>query len=241
MIVRAIALFLSLLAAAPAQAAVAYVTQVTATETGQDGSISLSIDVGSGANRLLACGAHFNAGDTNSITGITHNGVPLTQSLVGKITTSTYSIDVWYLVAPASGSQTVQATINTTGSNKTLGCIALTGVDQSSPLGTGASFSASTNPMTATITVPANGVGLAFATNGDEATCGSFTADGSSTERYDLCDTDANFAAMASTKETAETAAMTFSNVAEDFGAMIALPVNPAGAAATGLLSRRRY
>lgn len=213
--------------ASPSWAAVSYVTSATATETGQDTSISLTIDAGAGSNRLLVCAMHFTA-VANTITGITHNSVALTQSAVGKISLSDYSVDVWYLKAPASGSQTVTATVSGTGSNKILTCMAFAGVDQTTPFGTGASFAATTDPATATVTVPANGMGVAFNTNNDQANAGSYTVDANSTKRFELADTDGNIAAIGSTTATAGSNAQTVSNPLTEYSVLIALPINAA-------------
>lgn len=208
--------------------AVAFDTSASATESGQDTSISVSIST-SGANRLIDCAVHFTAA-ANTITGITHNGVALTQSAVGKITTNDYSVDVFRLVAPATGSQTVTATVSASGSNKILTCVAFTGADQTTPHGTGASYSGTGDPMTATITIPAGGMGVLFCTNNEEG--GTFTPGGSQTEPFaDLQDTDGNIRAMASYTSSTGSVAMTFSNGTGNYGACIALPINPAAAA----------
>lgn len=222
-------LLLCLLTADPAWGAVAYVTSVTATETGQDGAVSLSIDVGAGSNRFLICGVHF-ANGSNTISGVTHNGVALTQSTAGQLNIGIYFLDVWYLIAPASGSQTVTATMSGTGSNKILTCMAFTGVHQTTPLGSEDVFAATADPSTATITVPAGGMGVAFNTNNEDAGAGAFTVDGASTKRFDLADTDANIAAIGSTKSTAETAAMTVSNATGNYSVLMAFPILAAGA-----------
>lgn len=214
--------------AASAFGAVAYDTTVTQDARTDATHVGLSI-AASGSNRLLVCGVHMQSGYT--VTGVTHNSVSLTQSAIGKITASTYSVDVWYLVAPATGSQTVTATATGANDFLALGCITLTGVDQGSPLGTGASFSAATDPSTANITIPANGGGVCFNTNNDQANAGSYTADASSTKRYDFADNGGNAAMIASTRLTSGAATMTISNPATEYSAMICLPINTAAVA----------
>jgi hypothetical protein len=210
---------------------VALNTSASATETGADNAVSATI-AAAGSNRLLVCGVHI-SGTGITVSGVTHGGVALTRSTVGLIAGpgggSFTRLDVWYLIAPATGSQTVTATLSS-GANKALTCIAFTGANQVTPFGTGGSYSDTNNPSTVTITVPANGMGVAFNTNNDQATAGSFTVDASSTKRFDFADTDGNIAAIASTKTAAGAAAMTISNPLPDYSVMVALPINPAPA-----------
>lgn len=217
--------WLVLAIATPTWAQVAVGTAVSASETGADTAVSVTVNP-SGSNRLLACGVNWASG-TAVVSSVVCDGLNLTQSAIGQIAESTYKVDVWYRVAPNTGSQTCTATLSV-GANKVIGCIPFTGVNQSTPFGTGGSFSDITNPATVTITVPTNGMGVAFNTNEDNLT--NHTVDGSSTEQYDITDTDVNLAAIASTKTAAGSAAMTISNAVPTYSAMIALPLNPATA-----------
>jgi len=216
--------------------AVAYVTANTGIETGTDADVSLTIDVGAGADRLLLCAVAIN-GNTITVSGITHNSVGLTQSALGPVCSNYFCVDVWYLVNPSSGSQTVTATLSDVGVNKIISCMAFSGVNQSAPLDTGGSYASYDDPATATVTIPANGMGVAFGIANDQTTAGSFTVDANSTKRYDLADTDGNFAAVGSTTVTAGTNAQTISNPNIDYFAMIVFPINQAVAAST---SRRQ-
>lgn len=220
--------FLILLFHSSAWGAVGYDTTVTQDTRTDATHISLTINT-SGANRLIACGVHMASAYT--VTGVTHNSVALTQSAIGKITASTYSVDVWVLKAQDSGSQTVTATLSGGDDFIAMGCISFTGVDQTTPLGTGASFSATTDPSSATITIPTDGGGVCFDTNNDQTNAGSYTVDGSSTKRYDLANNGGDVAFIGSTRLTSGSATMTISNPATEYSAMICLPINAAAAA----------
>lgn len=225
---RLFALFVPLLFSASAFGAVGYDTTVTQDTRTDATHVSLTI-AASGSNRLLVCAVH--AYQAYTVTGITHNSVALTQSTIGKITTGSYFVDVWYLVAPDTGSQTVTATVSGADDTLAMGCLTFTGADQSTPFGTGASFSATTDPATADITIAANGAGVCFNSNADETNVGSYTVDGSSTKRYDFVDSGNSAAFIASTRLTSGAATMTISNPATDYSSMICLPIVAATAA----------
>jgi hypothetical protein len=211
----------------PCYAAVAYVTSATGTETGTDADISLTIDAGAAANRLLICAVAFTTVGI-TVTSVKHNSIDLTESPLGPVCDSDYCIDIWSMVNPASGSLSVDAVLSTTGANKILSCMAFSGVSQSGPIGTADLFSNYTDPATVSVTIPAGGMGAAFAIANDQTNAGSYTADANSTVRYDLADTDGTFAAIGSTSATAGTNDMTISNPNGDYMAMIALPINQA-------------
>ena len=226
-------LLVFLLLGSPAYGAVAYVATATSGDTGFTDTVSATINVGAGTNRLLVCGVHsYNT--TGIVTTVTSddsvNNLSLTQSAVGRIGNPA-KIDVWYRINPTAGSQTVTAILSDVG-NLALTCIAFSGADQITPFGTGGYYYDIAD-ASVTITVPTEGAGVAFGTNGDEAAVGTFTVDAASTKRADYVDFigNANLVALASTKTTAETAAMTISHsTCCDYFVVIALPINAAAA-----------
>lgn len=227
---KAIAIFLSLICVAPAWGAVAFDASSSATEAGQDNAVQVT-HTATGSNRLVVCAVHWQPA-TDTVSSVTYNGVGMTQSAVGVITTNSYRVDLYSLVAPATGAQTVLATMSGTNSNKAITCMSFTGAHQVTPLGTGASFSGTSDPMTASITVPANGMGVMFCTNNENG--GTFTPGGSQTEPFaDFSDTDGNFQAMASYTSTSGGVSMTFTNGTGNYGACIAYPISEAAAASS--------
>lgn len=88
----------------------------------------------SGSDRLLVVGT--NSGDLTAgdrvVNSITYNGVNLTK--IRSDDSGNSRAEIWYLVNPANGANTLQ--VNFAGSNIDIqaGAISLTGVDQSAPL-----------------------------------------------------------------------------------------------------------
>lgn len=107
----------------------------------------------SGSDRLLVVGTNsgdFSAGD-RVVNSITYNGVNLTK--IRSDDSGNSRSEIWYLVNPALGANTVQVNFAGGVSEMQAGAISLTGVDQSSPLdanngATGSSSSPSVNVTT---------------------------------------------------------------------------------------------
>lgn len=111
----------------------------------------------SGSNRLLVVSVSMgNSPDTSITTSVTYNGVSmtsLTAPVHGNSGTAGY-VQLFYLVAPATGTNTVAVTVSTSVDAITGGSVSFTGVNQSTPLngtttntgtGTSASVSVTTN------------------------------------------------------------------------------------------------
>lgn len=97
-----------------------------------------------GTNLVLVVGVSMNISgrNTTTVTGITYNGVALTQA--GTATSNNQVTEIWYLKAPATGNNNVVVTINVPGAgNPTIGMVAgattFTGADQTTPIRTFAS------------------------------------------------------------------------------------------------------
>lgn len=86
-----------------------YLGVVTAT------SQSASFTVGSGSNRYLLVGVTGTTAGADVITGVTYNGSSLTKVGSSVQPTGGRWISLWYLLAPASGSNTL--TVNASGSD----------------------------------------------------------------------------------------------------------------------------
>lgn len=95
-------------------------------------SFSFNIVVGGGGtNRLLCvCAGHFKAGGT-TVTGITAGGTPMT--LIRR-DGGDNKVELWYLVAPPTGTVSVAVTMGAATSSSVVGAISLTGVAQVSPV-----------------------------------------------------------------------------------------------------------
>lgn len=93
------------------------------------------------ANRLLLVGVSMNitAVATAKVTGVTYGGSPLTLVGSQNDTANTQRVEMWYLLAPASGTQSVVVSVNlpTAGTvGVVAGATTFTDVDQTVPLGT---------------------------------------------------------------------------------------------------------
>ena len=91
-----------------------------------------------GSNLLLAFGdSHYNKGSDRTATGVTYNSVALTlirsDARSGSAGPDTYywRTTIYYLVAPATGSNTVSVTLSGTTDNAVGGVVSYTGVAQS--------------------------------------------------------------------------------------------------------------
>ena len=110
-------------------------------------TLTFSHTVGAGGtNRLLTVGVSF---DNRAVTGVTYAGTAMTN--IGTAANAPASASLWRLTAPATGANDVAITMNGGGVN-IVGCaISLTGVDQTTPVGTGATATGATSPATVNV------------------------------------------------------------------------------------------
>lgn len=106
-----------------------------------------------GSDRLLVVGTVGNGG-TDSITGVTYNGVAMTKSTNIQGGGGSRYATLWYLVAPATGSNSVVIS----GASGVIAGVAAsyTGVNQSSPVDNTGTQSATTGNNQVSITPVAN-------------------------------------------------------------------------------------
>lgn len=114
--------------------------------------VSFSHTVSSGDDRLLVVCTAYRDASGNGATSVTWGGTALTE--LGSVYFAGGHdpiVQIWYLVAPSSGTNTVEITFSTAKDDTDAIALDFTGVDQASPWGTVATNSgAATNP---TITV----------------------------------------------------------------------------------------
>src|SRR5216683_4665989 len=158
--------FFSLLATVEVGAQIVVDTVSTGTQTvnGAAGAFTFSFShttTAGGTSRLLVVGVSINAtANTNStITGITYGVQTLTKTLAsGGTAANPMRVEMWYLVAPATGTASVSVTGNKSGGNKlgvVAGAITFTGTYQVSPIRSSASNLGTSN--TAQVTVASSG------------------------------------------------------------------------------------
>src|SRR3990167_114942 len=106
------------------------------TEAFNDVDKTISHDGGSGTNRLLVVCVHFGASTTNEVTSITYAGTNLTKAVAKAATNPPRNVksEIWYLVAPSTGTNDVVIAISGSTNAKGATIINLTGVHQTSPL-----------------------------------------------------------------------------------------------------------
>jgi hypothetical protein len=105
---------------------------------------------GSGSNRLMLVSVKSRQATGASATGVTYNSVALTK--LGEVVNGTQiRTELWYLLAPASGTHDVVVTLNATALFSG-DIVTLTGVDQVTPLGTLATGTGSSQAPSVTVT-----------------------------------------------------------------------------------------
>jgi uncharacterized repeat protein (TIGR01451 family) len=93
-----------------------------------------------GSNRVLVVGISMNIANNTgaSVSGVTYNGVALTQAGAHNDGGLTRRAEMWYLVAPATGLNNVIVTVNLPGGTGVLGVVVgaatFTGADQTIPI-----------------------------------------------------------------------------------------------------------
>jgi hypothetical protein len=176
-----------------AAASIAYDTVSSATTSAAAATLSWTHTIGSGFFRLLTVSvAVEDASSTDCVvTGVTYNGVALTQANSVQVTsTSVYQcVSLWYLLEaslPAAGSYTVSVTTNATNDDITAGANSFTGVRQVAPQATATnSCTSCSNAISTSITTTLPRAWLVDAIGCGNT--GSYTATGTNqNERHDL-------------------------------------------------------
>lgn len=182
-------------------------------------------DGGNGANRLLIVSVSLlNA--SRPVSSVTFKGVPLTFRGARNNDDNKARVELWYLVAPPTGSGNIVVT--RTGGDETIaGALSLTGVNQTDPLGAFASAastgSGSTNPSLALAGAAGQLVVDAVVTNGETV----LTAGPNQTQRHSR-DYDNEMDGAGSTEPGAASVTMSWSKTAAAEWALAAVAVNPA-------------
>jgi uncharacterized repeat protein (TIGR01451 family) len=111
-------------------------------------SLTFAHTVGSGPNRILIVAISLNHPNVTA-TGITYAGKALTN--IGAEVGSQNRTEMWYLVAPPSG--TADVIINMSAAKRVVGtAISFTGVNQTTPLGTFVGATAQSTAASVTVT-----------------------------------------------------------------------------------------
>jgi len=227
--------------------AITYGNQTTYTDTAAGTSFSFSHST-SGVERLLVLiVSYIRTAETTPTITATYNGVSMT-SAVSAYDTSTsrgYKTEVFYLVAPATGSNTVAITIGASVSGMVACAMTFTDVNQSSPIGVTGSGIASTGTSVSfnlsTTAVNSYIVGGGMSRRGT----GNLTIDGAYTGVYDTesgTDTTTDLLAVGGYRATTSTGsyAFAFTNSASNYLNGAAIEIKPgSGGGATAAAIRK--
>lgn len=112
-------------------------------------SYSFNHTVGPGNNRVLIVQVSVFA--TGNATGITYNGVALTQNTSATITNGVYRTETWYLINPASGTHSVAVTLSASLTS-IADAVSYYNADQTTPIETVNTASGSNTPAAASVT-----------------------------------------------------------------------------------------
>lgn len=194
-----------------------------------------------GVQRLLVVVFTGMRGSTTSwsVSDLTYNGVALTQAAANERAGSTRNVrtEVWYLVNPPGGSSyQVSVTPSAVMHSYSLAAISLTGVDQTTPVGSGGSDTGNKTGFSVGIsTAVANAwlIGGAGVRNGNL----SWSPVGSGVEVYDQSSGSSNTSDLVGCGDylvCTSTGSYTLEATASaaDQGVMAAMAVNPAASAA---------
>lgn len=194
---------------------VAYDNDSSGQEQTGDGVLDLTIDpVGT---TDLAAWAHSGAFAATGGSSATYGGAAMTELHDAGFGTTPNVHSAYYKTGIGTGLSAVTHTMtDTTPGSHVFGIITMTGVNQSSPVGTVATATGTTaDPMTVTVSsTVASGLvvaGLAFVDNGAEAPPGTVGAD--QTEQYRVNTATDNFFGVGSTQDGAAGGVMSWANI----------------------------
>lgn len=112
------------------------------------GAATFAFESGSGSNRLILVGIYQADGTSDLVSGVTYAGVAMTR--IATTTSSSVRIYLYYLVAPATGSNNV--VVSTSSVNSAFLAVSYAGVHQSAPIHYSTTASSSTLTGSVSIT-----------------------------------------------------------------------------------------
>ena len=208
---------------------------IDAVSTGVTTASSLTIShTTSGTNRLMLVGVSIVRESTGAptVSSITYNGVGL--SLVGAQATSDSEgrIEIWRLVAPATGANNVVVNLSAVPQSATVGVMTFTGVHQTTPLGTFAPALGESTSASVAVTSAAGE--LVFDTLVLQKTADvDFVPGAGQTERWDLFQGPGSANGGGSTEAGAASVTMSWSWSGTDKWAIGGVSIKPAPGGAT--------
>jgi len=194
-----------------------------ATKTGDGVSTITWTHTTSGSDRLLTVAVHVDNGVAPSITSVKYNTVALTA--VGEANNGNAHVDLFRLINPASGANTVEIVLASAVDRLVGGSLSFTGANQTTPLGTLASATGGDSPSV-TVTSATDEIVLDAVTIANNPT---LTVDGSQTERYNVNINSAGRSA-GSTEAGAASVSMDWTQSATEGWGIVGVSVKPVAA-----------
>ncbi len=185
-------------------------------------NITTSFTTGVGANRYMLAAVF---GYTNP-TGVTYNGVALTQVVAPVQIDNTYTyISLWELVNPPSGTYNIVVNFSSSAIETSVGVTTWSNVDQTTPHGTAVSAIGSSTAPSVNVSSNSNQLIADFmAYNTVNST--SITAGSGQTQRYARVSSNANGAGSSKTP-TGGTTTMSWTLGSSQTWGIIGVPINP--------------
>ena len=146
-------------------------------------SVTMNHTVGSGSNRLLIVSVAIER-DTGRVTAITYAGQALTFVGTSVDPTATARVEVWRLIAPATGTNTVSVTFNSS-SSVVIGAISFANVHQTTPIAA-SQFATGNGVLTASASVASAADQVVMATISANDAADTVTAGSGQTSHWNV-------------------------------------------------------
>lgn len=160
----------------------------------------------------------------STITAVSYNGVALTQAAASANDGQDDQVDIWYLKNPATGAHTVALTCS--GITGRIGATSFTGVDQTTPVGTGVTNTG--NSTTPTVDASSTTGEVVVGAMASDASVAGLPSGGAGQTPVDWAST-ADFEATASSHEAGSTTTTHSYTINSREWAIAALPIKPTG------------
>lgn len=192
----------------------------------------------SGSDRLLrVTTSHFDSSDT--VTGVTYNGVALTAVPSGSTNNGQYYITAYYLIAPDAGTYDIVVTVSGSVFDFGAGAVSYTDVHQTVPLGTAVTAVGTSTTPSVTVSSAADELvddGLVIIHGG------TLSVGAGQTQRWNAIASSGFIKYAGSTEGGAASTTMSWSNSSSQTWAIVAVPIKPtAGAPATSIVPHQAY
>ncbi|MBU2562778.1 MAG: LamG domain-containing protein, partial [Nanoarchaeota archaeon] len=150
--------------------------------SGDTNSLSWEHTIGSGMSKILLVGVAHDVGSATLVSNITYGGANFTR-LNGSVASTTNGGEMWYLVNPVQGTDTILVTLGSS-TKVAAGAQSYFGVNQTTPFS--ASVADGGTDVSATITIPSASGELVVDSLTKRVLTEAVTPDASQTQRYNI-------------------------------------------------------